>query len=34
MSPTPVRPISDAEIETYQRDGIVVLRQLFDRDPG
>ena len=26
------RPITDEEIETYKRDGVVCLRQVFDRD--
>ena len=30
MNRHPVRPVTDAEIETYARDGIVCLRQVFD----
>jgi ectoine hydroxylase-related dioxygenase (phytanoyl-CoA dioxygenase family) len=32
MNRTPLRAISDADIETYRRDGAVCLRQVFDRD--
>jgi ectoine hydroxylase-related dioxygenase (phytanoyl-CoA dioxygenase family) len=31
MAVSPIRPPSDAEVETYRRDGIVCLRGLFDR---
>lgn len=32
MNRSPLRPISDADREAYQRDGAVCLRQVFDRD--
>lgn len=32
MSTQPIRPISEAEIQTFQRDGVVVLRELFDQE--
>lgn len=32
MSPTPPRPITAEEIETYDRDGIVCLRGMFDAE--
>ena len=28
----PIRPITEEEVETYKRDGVVCLRQVFDRD--
>ena len=28
----PIRPITQDEIDTYERDGVVCLRQVFDRD--
>ena len=28
----PIRPITQEEIDTYKRDGVVCLRQVFDRD--
>ena len=28
----PIRPITQEEIDTYERDGVVCLRQVFDRD--
>lgn len=28
----PIRPVSQDEIDTYKRDGVVCLRQVFDRD--
>jgi len=30
MSVTPVRPITDEDVEAYERDGVVCLRQVFD----
>jgi ectoine hydroxylase-related dioxygenase (phytanoyl-CoA dioxygenase family) len=32
MNRSPLRPISDQDIETYKRDGAVCLRKVFDRD--
>ena len=32
MNSDPLRPITDAEIETYQRDGVVCLTGMFDGD--
>jgi ectoine hydroxylase-related dioxygenase (phytanoyl-CoA dioxygenase family) len=32
MNSAPMRPITEAEIRTYENDGVVVLRQLFDAD--
>jgi ectoine hydroxylase-related dioxygenase (phytanoyl-CoA dioxygenase family) len=32
LNDTPLRPISDADIATYQRDGVVCLRQVLHRD--
>ena len=32
MNKDPVRPVSDAEIDSYATDGVVCLRQLFDAD--
>ncbi|MDX2221748.1 MAG: hypothetical protein SFV21_03300, partial [Rhodospirillaceae bacterium] len=32
LNPRPLRAISDADAETYARDGVVCLRQVFDRD--
>ena len=31
MQAKPARPVSEREIETFKRDGIVCLRGLFDR---
>jgi hypothetical protein len=28
----PIRPVIQQEIDTYNRDGVVCLRQVFDRD--
>ena len=30
MNRHPIRPVTEDEIETYARDGIVCLRQVFD----
>lgn len=32
MNKHPLRPISSEDVETYQRDGVVCLRQVFDQD--
>ena len=32
MNREPLRPITEAEIDTYERDGAVALRRVFDRD--
>jgi ectoine hydroxylase-related dioxygenase (phytanoyl-CoA dioxygenase family) len=32
MNRRPLRPISDEDIQTYERDGVVCLRQVFDRE--
>ena len=29
-----MRPITDAERDTYRRDGVVMLRRLFDAEAG
>ena len=32
MNQEPLRPVSEAEIEAYERDGVVCLRGMFDED--
>ena len=32
MNADPLRPITDAEAETYERDGVACLRGMFDMD--